>query len=191
LASGWDSGVVKSATKLVTSLRAFKDHSFDDHVHTSLGLSLVHALLSKAPLISGNDPGSGQWMKPPVVLRRDEVQGSAVQPRDEQRAAHAQSVIDIGRLQIRGAAPDGKTEATFVLSLNCEETADDFHGRSGGRACEQLGSETSESGILGFAHPAHRPPKSRCVGFQLLHKPWPTARTGSGSSTAGAKQRLG
>ena len=65
--------------------------------HRPLRVLRRHALLRQTAGVPGAQLRGGQRLQPPVVLGLDQVQGAAVQPRDDQRAAREGGVDVRGR----------------------------------------------------------------------------------------------
>jgi hypothetical protein len=96
-----DTSRVEPVAKLRSCLRALRRHRLRDQGDPALGLRDAHAFLPETPLVPGGQLRRRQGVEPPVVLRGDEVERAAVQPRDDQRPLGAERAVDVGRKQAR------------------------------------------------------------------------------------------
>jgi len=68
------------------------------------------------------------------------MQGSAVQPRDQERPV-VELTINVGRGESCGAAPDSEACGAQILRLHSQQPVDDLDDPVGGRSEEQLGRQ--------------------------------------------------
>ena len=83
-------------------------------------------------------------MKPPVVLRPNEVEGPSIEPRHHQPTV-VQGIVDVLDGQPPCTAANGEPATPIILGLHRENAPDDVLGRVAAGAGELLRGEALEA----------------------------------------------
>ncbi len=138
LPRGRHAGALESPAELLARVRAVLEQRAADQLHAALGLRRRDALLEEPARVGRGQRRRREGVKPRVVLARDQVQGAAVQPCDQQAAIDRQRAVDVARRGSLAAGADRQPRAARVLALHREQMPRGGERVARGRAGEQL-----------------------------------------------------
>jgi hypothetical protein len=118
--------------------RAFFCQRSYDRRNAAFGGVSRDSLLSQTSGVGGCQLGRRQSVEPWIVLCADQVKGSSVEPRDQQRAVLRQPGVYLAGGETRAPRPYGEARTARILGLDREKTLDHRDRIMNGRAGEQL-----------------------------------------------------
>ncbi len=149
LPGGRHPGGVERAAQLLPRprpvLRDLGDHRRD----AALREHGVDPLLLQAPRRLGRELRGREVVQPPEVLGGHEVQGSAVQPRDDEAAPLGERRVDVRGDDAPGPRAHGEPEAPRVLPLHREHAAHRVLRARRGLPAQQLGGAAGGHRLIG------------------------------------------